>query len=58
MIILAYLFLFNPLSAKLSHFKFHPLEFCLATVTHNIRWVKITNIWLFWEHIIFQNLDV
>ena len=30
---------------------------CLATATHNIKWVKITDIWLILNQI-FANLDV
>ena len=43
----------NPLPTKFSFLIFYPLEVvcrgvavCLATATHNFRWVKITNICL------------
>ena len=36
---------------------FTHLKLCLATATHNIRWVKITHIVLIWDQT-FANVDV
>ena len=47
----------NPWSAKLNHLNFHPLKLCLATATHNFKWVTITYICLFVDRI-YANLDV
>ena len=33
------------------------LKLCLATATHNFKWVKITNIWFIWDQT-FANVDV
>ena len=36
---------------------FTHLKLCLATTTHNLKWVKINDICLIWAQI-FANLDV
>ena len=48
---------FNPLSAKLSYLIFSHLKLCLATATHNFKWVEITHSCLIWEQI-FTNLYI
>ena len=36
---------FNPLVAKLFNWILTPLKLCLADAIHNIKWVKIIQIW-------------
>ena len=44
--------------AQLSEIKiFTHLKFCLATATHNFKWVKITNICIIWDQT-FKHFDV
>ena len=43
--------------ATLIYLIFNHLKLCLATATHNFKWMKITDICLIWVQI-FANLDV
>ena len=50
-------YLINPYPSKLISLKFHRLTSCLATATHNFKWVKINHICLIWDQTL-ANLDV
>ena len=44
-------------STELWNINFTHLKLCFATANHNLKWVKITHIWLIWENH-FEDLDV
>ena len=47
----------NPLIAKLFIWNFTHFKLCLATATHNFKWVTITDICLIWNQT-FANIHV